>query len=375
MEEKQKASYRVEEEEEDDDDADSILQLLMDYEPTLNNHAESKLITSDEIFVLPDHKNKESEASSSSSSHFPSKGKNNLDMDHEILEKCDEDDFFSKFLNITDNNNDINVSSGIDNNPPSSNVVEVDDDHVTSMAIPPETVVQPPQLPSGAITTRPRGIRKAISPETLAELSIIDPKKAKRIITNRMSAVRAKEKKKLYTCMLEHKLQNLRSESATLNAHLSLLQTEGLSLNAENVRLREQTGMTLQQIHLQDSLNDEIRNEIQHLKTLTQITSNHGIMLNNTGNNHAHNNLAMDAPTGTEQVGQLQVQNVDQQLEQFQQGPVHVNAGQQSPWQVQYDQEVNPQYHLQQEENPPYIEDPNITNPLPYLQGEEDNDH
>ena len=42
-------------------------------------------------------------------------------------------------------------------------------------------------------------------------------------MTNRMSAMRAKEKKKLYTFTLEHKLQKLKSQAAQSSAQMALL--------------------------------------------------------------------------------------------------------------------------------------------------------
>ncbi|KDO38603.1 hypothetical protein CISIN_1g0466772mg, partial [Citrus sinensis] len=73
-----------------------------------------------------------------------------------------------------------------------------------------------------------------------------------RIVANRMSAIRAKERKKLYIYMLEHKMHNLRSNSTTLTAQLTLLETESNSLDAEKAVLKHRLEITLQKIHLQD---------------------------------------------------------------------------------------------------------------------------
>ncbi|CAL2276156.1 unnamed protein product [Prunus armeniaca] len=68
------------------------------------------------------------------------------------------------------------------------------------------------------------GIKKSIAPERLAELSLIDPKRAKRILANRQSAARSKERKVRYTNELERKVQTLQTEATTLSAQVTLLQ-------------------------------------------------------------------------------------------------------------------------------------------------------
>ncbi|KAH8490590.1 hypothetical protein H0E87_022937 [Populus deltoides] len=66
--------------------------------------------------------------------------------------------------------------------------------------------------------------KKAMPPNKLAELWSIDPKRAKRILANRQSAARSKERKARYILELERKVQTLQTEATTLSAQLSLFQ-------------------------------------------------------------------------------------------------------------------------------------------------------
>uniref|UniRef100_A0A2P2MES3 BZIP domain-containing protein n=1 Tax=Rhizophora mucronata TaxID=61149 RepID=A0A2P2MES3_RHIMU len=69
-------------------------------------------------------------------------------------------------------------------------------------------------------------LKKIMENEKLAEIALTDPKRAKRILANRQSAARSKERKMRYISELEHKVQTLQSEATTLSAQLTLLQVE-----------------------------------------------------------------------------------------------------------------------------------------------------
>ncbi|TVU12233.1 hypothetical protein EJB05_45866, partial [Eragrostis curvula] len=60
--------------------------------------------------------------------------------------------------------------------------------------------------------------KKAVPAERLAELALLDPKRAKRILANRQSAARSKERKIKYTSELERKVQTLQTEATTDHA-------------------------------------------------------------------------------------------------------------------------------------------------------------
>ncbi|KAM7266472.1 hypothetical protein ACFE04_004369 [Oxalis oulophora] len=111
--------------------------------------------------------------------------------------------------------------------------------------------------------------KKAISAAKLAELALVDPKRAKRIWANRQSAARSKERKMRYIADLERKLQKLQTEATSLSAQLTLLQRDTNGLTVENSELKLRVQSMEQQMHLQDALNGALKEEIQHLKVMT----------------------------------------------------------------------------------------------------------
>ncbi|KAK4387393.1 Transcription factor VIP1 [Sesamum angolense] len=116
--------------------------------------------------------------------------------------------------------------------------------------------------------------KKAMAADRLAELALIDPKRAKRILANRQSAARSKERKIRYTSELERKVQTLQAEATTLSAQITLLHMllcfanlrDTTGLTAENKELKLKLQAMEQQAHLRDALNDALRNELQRLK-------------------------------------------------------------------------------------------------------------
>eukprot|EP00252_Welwitschia_mirabilis_P005834 TRINITY_DN1643_c0_g1_i5.p1 TRINITY_DN1643_c0_g1~~TRINITY_DN1643_c0_g1_i5.p1 ORF type:complete len:506 (-),score=91.87 TRINITY_DN1643_c0_g1_i5:757-2274(-) len=67
-------------------------------------------------------------------------------------------------------------------------------------------------------------MKKIVASEKLVELAMVDPKRVKRILANRQSAARSKERKMRYILELERKVQTLQTEATTLSAQLTLLQ-------------------------------------------------------------------------------------------------------------------------------------------------------
>uniref|UniRef100_A0A2P2KIQ6 Uncharacterized protein MANES_02G178100 n=2 Tax=Rhizophora mucronata TaxID=61149 RepID=A0A2P2KIQ6_RHIMU len=113
------------------------------------------------------------------------------------------------------------------------------------------------------------GVKKAMAPDRLAELALIDPKRAKRILANRQSAARSKERKVRYTNELERKVQTLQTEATTLSAQVTMLQRDTTGLNAENKELKLRLQAMEQQAKLRDALNEALREEVQRLKIAT----------------------------------------------------------------------------------------------------------
>nr|XP_009591120.1 probable transcription factor PosF21 [Nicotiana tomentosiformis] len=168
-----------------------------------------------------------------------------------------------------------------------------------------------------------------------------------RIWANRQSAARSKERKMRYITELERKVQTLQTETTTLSAQLTLLQRDTNGLTAENSELKLRLQTMEQQVHLQDALNDALKEEIQHLKVLTgQGIANGGPMMNfptSFGGNQQYysNNHAMHTLLAAQQLQQLQIHSHKQQ-HQFQQHQLHQFQQQQ---QLQHQQQLQEQLH------------------------------
>ncbi|XAR60817.1 hypothetical protein NMG60_11034336 [Bertholletia excelsa] len=107
---------------------------------------------------------------------------------------------------------------------------------------------------------------RAISPAKLAEIWADDPKRAKRILSNRQSAARSKQRKARYVAELEQKVQTLQSEAANLSAQLSFYQRDTVGLFSENAQLKMRLQAMEQQAQLRDALNEALKQEIERLK-------------------------------------------------------------------------------------------------------------
>ncbi|XP_027938632.1 transcription factor RF2b-like isoform X2 [Vigna unguiculata] len=107
--------------------------------------------------------------------------------------------------------------------------------------------------------------KKAMPPDKLAELWTVDPKRAKRILANRQSAARSKERKARYIQELERKVQTLQTEATTLSAQLTLYQRDTTGLSTENTELK----LRLQAMEQQAQLRDALKKEVERLKVAT----------------------------------------------------------------------------------------------------------
>ncbi|KAF3330887.1 putative transcription factor PosF21 [Carex littledalei] len=162
--------------------------------------------------------------------------------------------------------------------------------------------------------------KKAMSAAKLAELALVDPKRAKRIWANRQSAARSKERKMRYIAELERKVQTLQTEATTLSAQLTMLQRDTTGLTSENSELKLRLQSMEQQVRLQDALNDTLRDEIQRLKIATgQAVSNGGKMnfgpssfVSSPQNSYRQNQ--MQSLLAAHQLQQLQIHSHNQQM-------------------------------------------------------------
>ncbi|KAL9231689.1 hypothetical protein vseg_006884 [Gypsophila vaccaria] len=112
-------------------------------------------------------------------------------------------------------------------------------------------------------------MEKIMSNEKLAEIALNDPKRAKRILANRQSAARSKERKMRYISELEHKVQTLESEATTLSTRVTSLQRDSSGLASQNKELKFRLRALEQQSYLQNSLNVALTAEAQRLKAAT----------------------------------------------------------------------------------------------------------
>ncbi|KAK8625070.1 hypothetical protein V6N13_089948 [Hibiscus sabdariffa] len=150
-------------------------------------------------------------------------------------------------------------------------------------------------------------LKKIMANEKLAEIAMIDPKRAKRILANRQSAARSKERKMRYISELEHKVQTLQTEATTLSAQLTLLQRDSVGLTNQNNELRFRLQAMEQQAQLRDALNEALTAEVQRLKLATQQLG---------GDSNAPKGMVPDQLSVNQQMFQL---NLSQQLQQPQQ--------------------------------------------------------
>ncbi|XP_073158776.1 bZIP transcription factor 29-like [Henckelia pumila] len=89
--------------------------------------------------------------------------------------------------------------------------------------------------------------------EKQTEIALSDPKQAKRILANRQSVARLKERKTRYIAKLEHKVQTIQTEATTLSAQLTLLQRDSACLANQNNELKLRLQAMEQQAQLRDA--------------------------------------------------------------------------------------------------------------------------
>ncbi|KAK4784020.1 hypothetical protein SAY86_018388 [Trapa natans] len=221
--------------------------------------------------------------------------------------------------------------------------------HQHSQSMDGSTSIKTEMLMSGSEEPSPAETKKAAAAAKLAELALIDPKRAKRIWANRQSAARSKERKMRYIGELERKVKTLQTEATSLSAQLTLLQRDTSGLNAENSELKLRLQSIEQQVHLQDALNDALKEEIQHLKLMTgQAMPNGGPVVNfppyGSGQHFYPNNQAMHTFLTAQQFQQLQIHSQKQQQQQQQQHFQQQQQQQQQHHQLHQLQQVQQQH-------------------------------
>uniref|UniRef100_A0A0E0K881 BZIP domain-containing protein n=1 Tax=Oryza punctata TaxID=4537 RepID=A0A0E0K881_ORYPU len=120
---------------------------------------------------------------------------------------------------------------------------------------------------SGEFT--PSEMKKIMADEKLAEMALADPKRVKRVLANRQSAARSKERKMRYIAELEQKVQILQSEATNLSTQLTMMQRDSAGLATQNNELKFRLHAMEQQAQLRDALNEALTTEVQRLKLAT----------------------------------------------------------------------------------------------------------
>ncbi|KAI3901403.1 hypothetical protein MKW92_005095 [Papaver armeniacum] len=132
-----------------------------------------------------------------------------------------------------------------------------------------------------------------------------------KILANRQSAARSKERKMRYISELEHKVQTLQTEATTLSAQLTLLQRDSTGLNNQNSELKFRLQAMEQQAQLRDALNEALTTEVQRLKIATAEMGGEGRPSNSMN--------AQQIPMSPQLFYQLQQQKQQQQQQKQQQ--------------------------------------------------------
>ncbi|KAJ1389267.1 Basic-leucine zipper domain [Sesbania bispinosa] len=86
------------------------------------------------------------------------------------------------------------------------------------------SIIKPDMLVSASENGSTINSRKAMSDTELAQLALVDHKCSKRILANRQSAIRSKERKARYISELEKKVKTLETEKTSSSTQLTILQ-------------------------------------------------------------------------------------------------------------------------------------------------------
>jgi hypothetical protein len=164
-------------------------------------------------------------------------------------------------------------------------------------------------------------LKKIMANEKLSEIALTDPKRAKRILANRQSAARSKERKMRYISELEHKVQTLQTEATTLSAQLTLLQRDSVGLTNQNNELKFRLQAMEQQAQLRDALNEALTAEVRRLKIATQELAgdsdpSKGMTQQQQQQQHAMNSQMYQMHSQQPSFHQLQTQQSQQQQQQ-----------------------------------------------------------
>ncbi|KAL5201208.1 hypothetical protein ABZP36_035562 [Zizania latifolia] len=107
---------------------------------------------------------------------------------------------------------------------------------------------------------------KIMANEYLSDLVLTDPKRVKRILNNRISAARSKERKVRYMVELERKVQELQMTTSTLFAQVTTAKRGYNEFANENKELKIRMEAMVKRAKVMDSVNKSLSVEIQRIK-------------------------------------------------------------------------------------------------------------
>ncbi|KAG5530649.1 hypothetical protein RHGRI_025571 [Rhododendron griersonianum] len=109
--------------------------------------------------------------------------------------------------------------------------------------------------------------RKNTTPcQRLADIWSADPKRAKRIVVNRQSATRSKERIARYISQLEEQVRRLQLDTTNLCAQVAKYKRDAKHLATKNAKLNLQLQSMEQQVQLRDVLNDALNQDVEMFK-------------------------------------------------------------------------------------------------------------
>lgn len=200
-------------------------------------------------------------------------------VDCNFEEMGSEDDFFSTYMDIEKLGGSNSNDGGSGDNAGGGVAVESNGDGENEMNLTADVAVGGSSRPrhrysssmdgSSLMLSESIDAKKAMAPDKLAELWNLDPKRAKRILANRQSAARSKERKARYINELERKVQTLQTEATTLAAQLTMYQRDTTGLTTENTQLKVRLQSMEQQAQLRDHLNETLKSEVERLRRAT----------------------------------------------------------------------------------------------------------
>ncbi|EAY93221.1 hypothetical protein OsI_15027 [Oryza sativa Indica Group] len=150
--------------------------------------------------------------------------------------------------------------------------------------------------------------KKIVMDKSLSKIVLTDPRRVKRILNNRASATKSKEKKMKHVGELQRKLQVLQSETTTLGAQVTVMQRNNNELVSQNNELKTRLQAMDQLAQLGDALTSRLAAEAQHLRAVVSEISDPNLP------SGPHQQLSSDM----DQLQQLLTQRQTSQIQQNQ---------------------------------------------------------